>query len=459
MTIKKLGFIALLMSTSITSKAMDTQKDYENWLDSILSESTFENNPIEEEHQRGTKREGSDDLGDSNPVKKQKTEEAPIALPMAIEEKRGMKRPRNDAQDEIERAKKYKLDYEITYTLDCLPPEAKSVVLLHLFRDGTYKDVTNLLCISKKFTSFITSTPPQWNPFYSPNYIRTFHEYSLESMNSFFDTMKEDIPTFSENVESKMEELTLSLKWKLQEVYGDQENFYFPKIIPFLLNARSIKVGLSDRSLAHLNDDSVKEFSQLTNLVDLKFDGYERINDFTFLKELTKLENLDLIRNGPDQGEFYLYSPLTNLKSLSINEDDLTIIDDDLGNFTSLTKLITLTLLSPSHVTNYHPLTALTNLQELTINHQEEMEDDGFKSISSLTNLTVLNFPESNLSDTNIPYLLKLTRLCQLEFPGSDQVSSASVKKLTALTNLKVLNSPYEDLSFGVIEENNEIMD
>lgn len=411
MTFKKLGFIALLMSTSVISNAMDTQDDYEKWVESILN-SNGGNECLEEAPT--TNHSSVEDQNEETPAKKQKLEEGLKADPMAIETQQGMKRPRTGNQEEIDGAKKQKSENEdiILSPFETLPNDLFSVIFSDIFHNGTYQDVTNLLCLSNYFTKRITSYPPSFNILHYPKYIKTSYPIEYKPAKNLWNEFQEKIKPLSfYRDDDGINENYLRLKNIIKAIKIRQDNFFLPKILPLMINAT-----YEPSFFPHVytsKDNYPNRISDLLNTSFLYMNYFSEI-------ELMNINNISIMQ------------ALTKLESLSVDEFDLVSHDVDISFFNHLTNLKGIEIITFSvNIGQMAPYDLLTNLTKLT--SLKLCDSEGF------------DFDEKKLE-----FLSKLPNLTELSLDGAEGLSS--LLELETMTQLKSLCICQNDWKFETTE-------
>ncbi len=135
-------------------------------------------------------------------------------------------------------------------------------------------------------------------------------------------------------------------------------------------------------------------------------------------------------------------SALTGLKTISLEENELTGSIPDLS---ALTNLQTLNLHLNELTGSIPDLSALTNLQTLNLRSNELT--GSIPDLSALTNLQTLNLRSNELTGS-IPDLSALTNLQTLDLRSNEL--TGSIPDLSALTNLQTLNLHSNELTGSI---------
>lgn len=167
----------------------------------------------------------------------------------------------------------------------------------------------------------------------------------------------------------------------------------------------------------YLSDQNLVEFKVLTNIVSLDV-GANWISDLTPLAELTQLRHLGL-------------SGIGNFNQTPV----------DITPLASLVNLRTLDL-SNDELADAAPLSALSKLQNLSL---QSTKLPSLDVVSSLTNLTTLDIGQTGI--TALPDLSKLTKLTSLDIRYDELASFAAVSALTGLTSLNISATKLTNLS------------
>lgn len=175
--------------------------------------------------------------------------------------------------------------------------------------------------------------------------------------------------------------------------------------------------------------------NKLPNLTYLDL-AYNFINDYTPLKYLIKLDHLSItFLSNTDPS---ILNKLTTLTSLDLKENDR------IKNFyflENLTKLNTLNL-SLCKIKDTSKLEKLVNLTWLNLNFCGIKEIIGLKNLINLTYLSL-----DNNAVTNITELKKLTKLTQLYMDNNKVLDLSGLENLTNLTHLSLNNNQIISIS------------
>jgi small GTP-binding protein len=168
--------------------------------------------------------------------------------------------------------------------------------------------------------------------------------------------------------------------------------------------------------------------------------NYNQITDYSFLKDLTNLTNLNLYKNQITDISFL--KDLTKLTTLILNNNQITDYSF-LKNLTNLTHLD----LSNNQITDYSFLKDFTKLTHLDLSNNQITD---YSFLKDLTNLTYLDLRNNQITD--ISFLKDLTNLTYLDL--SDNQIKISPKELLNLNLTIKLKNDYEG---GIILANNPI--
>ena len=244
--------------------------------------------------------------------------------------------------------------------------------------------------------------------------------------------------------------------------------------------------GMTKLTSLNVNVGDVKDFSPLaglTSLIDLNMYGEYVLEDLSFLRNLTQLQNLHMSGNysegAPVIKDLSDLSGLTKLTSLQLNVpiasldglENLTKLREmrmhgsnstytDVDTLTNLTELVTLNL--PYRQYNYdNPLPPvdisglknLTKLQELRVYNPASLEP-----LRGLTELRSLEVQSNNRNDTmSLESLSGLTKLTDLRFDGN--IQGGNLSALSGLTELRSLQIYHDDRNYTRYEDRVVIRD
>ncbi len=197
-------------------------------------------------------------------------------------------------------------------------------------------------------------------------------------------------------------------------------------------------LSLSDKKLT---ETDLKNIGKLKKLKTLWLTSCE-LKSLSFLKNLTKLENLGLFWNSGITS-FSPLKDLKNLKTLNLSQTGIKSLSS-LKNLTNLKKLSIADSLTENNISSIAPLKNLTKLDELYLDTPSITDASSLKYLTNLKSLTLFG---NNLS--KLPSLKKLTKLEELHLYN---FSLADISPLSNLKGLKVLTFAYackvSDLSF-----------
>ena len=224
--------------------------------------------------------------------------------------------------------------------------------------------------------------------------------------------------------------------------------------------------GMTKLTSLNVNVGDVKDFSPLaglTSLIDLNMYGEYVLEDLSFLRNLTQLQNLHMSGNysegAPVIKDLSDLSGLTKLTSLQLNVpiasldglENLTKLREmrmhgsnstytDVDTLTNLTELVTLNLPyrrydyeNPLPPVDISGLKNLTKLQELRVYNPASLEP-----LRGLTELRSLNLQsDSDTASLSLEPLSGLTKLTELMIDG--HIKDGDLSSLSGLTELRAL--------------------
>lgn len=166
------------------------------------------------------------------------------------------------------------------------------------------------------------------------------------------------------------------------------------------------------------------------------------LTDYSGLSVLTGLKSLHL--ESEFIREFSFLKPLVNLQELAIEGTEAIAVDP----LAELPRLTSLSLIDNDAVLDYGPIGTLSNLQTLILDKSTSQEDPDLSSLSNLTSLEVSGF-------MSVDGLKRLGNLKELSVHGCniDEISS-----LSALSNLERF-SCYSVWTYAVLLENVNFID
>lgn len=182
-------------------------------------------------------------------------------------------------------------------------------------------------------------------------------------------------------------------------------------------------------------DDSISEWSELTNLSVLHFNSgldalsVSRLGNLEPLKGLTHLVTLDL--SNTQVSSLEPLKGLIKLTSLDLNSSQVSNLEP-LKGLTNLSRLN----LNFTQVSNLEPLRSLTNLSKLDLRGTKV---SNLAPLKDLTHLSELDFNSTPV--TNLEPVTGLTNLSTLDLRGTQVSNLEPLKGLTNLSRLD-LNSP-----------------
>lgn len=170
----------------------------------------------------------------------------------------------------------------------------------------------------------------------------------------------------------------------------------------------------------------LKNLKSLTIVEDDSSDPFSTeksttLTDYSGLSVLTSLESLHL--ESEFIREFSFLKPLVNLKDLAIEGTEAIAVDP----LAELPQLTSLSLIDNDAVLDYSPIGTLSNLQTLILDKSTSQDDPDLSALSNLTSLEVSGF-------MSVDGLKRLGNLKELSIHGCniDEISS-----LSALSNLE----------------------
>ena len=201
-----------------------------------------------------------------------------------------------------------------------------------------------------------------------------------------------------------------------------------------------------------VDDDGLKEISQLTQLKALSLD-YLWVSEvgLTTLAALTSLEELNLAKTLVGNEALAVMGQFPRLKKLRISQcqiDDMGLVD-----LVKVSTLEDLDLSENSQISNagMESIGKLTSLKKLNL-WRDALTDDGVRQLAGLTNLEWLNLDNTQLSDAGLDSLQGMHKLTFLHL-GSTSISDAGLPKLTGLTALKDLKVTRTAVSQAGVDE------
>ncbi|MHC4400706.1 MAG: leucine-rich repeat domain-containing protein [Planctomycetota bacterium] len=193
-----------------------------------------------------------------------------------------------------------------------------------------------------------------------------------------------------------------------------------------------------DLFMADVDDDDLRHLEHCTSLQELSLCA-TGVTDkgLSHLVGLTELRNLDLARNAIGNEGLRHLAGLTNLEMLILWETDVT--DAGLGHLRGLENLRSLHL-DGTNVTaaGLVHLQALTGLEELVIDW-EKITAAGLVHVKGLTNLRFLYLSDAKIGDAEMAHLAGLSRLQELSLQLNNVTDRGTVH-LKGLKNLKRLD-------------------
>ena len=214
-----------------------------------------------------------------------------------------------------------------------------------------------------------------------------------------------------------------------------------------------------------LNGNQISDISplaRLTVLFELNLNE-NPISDFEPLAGLTALTSLNLLGTGFSNSDFAHISPLVNLTSLDLSDNEISSLVG-FGTFPSLTGM----LLTDNRIRD---LTPLTNLQNPSIMESLSLPNNQIRDISPLarfTGLTQLHLDRNQITDisplanlinlewrlrlnrnqiTDISPLANLTKLIRLYIDRNQITDISPLENLTNLTTLHIHWNQITDIS------------
>ena len=191
-----------------------------------------------------------------------------------------------------------------------------------------------------------------------------------------------------------------------------------------------------DLTGAGLSNEDLAALSEMTNLKKLSLEQNEDVTDLSYLSSLTGLESLNIMHTGAE--DLTSLKGLTNLKELEIANPEIS----DLAPLSGLTNLKSLRLddgnLSSSQMTDLSPLAGLVNLESLLISPKPGYTD--FSCLSGLTKLRTLRMVGNTTTGSNsvsgLDFLANMVQLEELRIV----VDNGELSALSGLTKLRLLD-------------------
>ncbi|CAD7700348.1 unnamed protein product [Ostreobium quekettii] len=199
---------------------------------------------------------------------------------------------------------------------------------------------------------------------------------------------------------------------------------------------------------ANTSDTTLRSLRSLTGISHLRFHGGEEVTNrgLSWLTQLCKLSRLEL---APSNEGLKLIAEVTRLVSLNLSvwtriDRDITI--DGIQRLTTLTNLTTLRF-SLEWMTDKGVMvfSALTGLKNLNLNGCERITMVGLRWISRLTRLTDLSLCACGevAKSFDGQFLGNLQCLTKLALAHNDELTEEGLRTLTRLTNLAALDLRY----------------
>jgi len=189
-----------------------------------------------------------------------------------------------------------------------------------------------------------------------------------------------------------------------------------------------------DYEYQKIDDDYTIEInsSELEKIKELKLNNLD-IADITGLEKFTSLTKLNLRNNYITS-----ISNLTTLKSLeTLDVSHCQLLNTN--GIEGMTKLIEVNLYD-NYITDFEGLRNIITIEKLIIgenNEKRKLELTNLDALSTLTNLTYLDFSENACSDI-IDYISNLTKLTFLNIQDN-YLTSANIEDISNLINLEEL--------------------
>ena len=197
--------------------------------------------------------------------------------------------------------------------------------------------------------------------------------------------------------------------------------------------------GMTKLNTLELSVGDVKDFSPLaglTSLAVLRIYGDYMIEDLSFLRNLTQMQNLHISGNSNDGAP--VIKDLSDLSGLTkLTDLQLNVSIASLDGLENLTALRTLQMYGSGTYTDVDALANLTELVTLNLPYRQYNYDNPLPSvdISGLKNLTKLQ--ELRVYDTvSLEPLRGLTELRSLEVQSNNRNDTMSLESLSGLTKL-----------------------
>ncbi len=199
--------------------------------------------------------------------------------------------------------------------------------------------------------------------------------------------------------------------------------------------------GMTKLNTLELSVGDVKDFSPLaglTSLAVLRIYGDYMIEDLSFLRNLTQMQNLHISGNSNDGAP--VIKDLSDLSGLTkLTDLQLNVSIASLDGLENLTALRTLQMYGSGTYTDVDALANLTELVEINLPYRYYNYDDPLLpvDISGLKNLTRLQTLNINTDVASLEPLRGLTELRSLHIQAnSSDTLVLSLKPLSGLTKL-----------------------
>ncbi|MCD7715942.1 MAG: serine/threonine protein kinase [Lachnospiraceae bacterium] len=294
--------------------------------------------------------------------------------------------------------------------------------------------------------------------------VYTFTEPLIEEAVRSQLSIGDDEPVTEEDLEK-----IVSLHIFGQQIYSDDDEFWFQGDYPFVYDNEMQESGLYERTgtISSLEDITHmpnlhtlclyrQQITDLSVLADTELSirelgiGYNPVSDLSPLEGNTDIETLNLA--GLEISDCSVLSTLKNLKNLNISStgiqslaglencaiEELNIFDLELADYSQLSALEHLTYLEIDHLTN-SVISAMseTSLTSLFIHSMNGFSVGQLSDVSSLESLGVYvgNMDETSLESIDLPALR------ELDIKDATIADFYGLSSLESLTSLKIYAS------------------
>ena len=233
-----------------------------------------------------------------------------------------------------------------------------------------------------------------------------------------------------------------------------------------LTRVQGIMTLAINNALGITNLEGLQHATSLTTIALSKatIDNPMPIRNFTPISSLINLKNLSLRNVGFSNSDISKLSPLVNLTDLTLSQNRISDLQAlvnvisanipnlgvlsvdynrfcDITSFTAFKNQLTSLALNGNQITDFGPLAAFTNLEELYL---ERTGIRDLRVLSGLTSLTRLDLSSNGIS--NLEHLSNLTNLTRLFLDRNQVTDLQPLSDLTNLTHLLLDRNQVTDL-------------